>query len=92
MKQNKWFWHWQDEEEERWLIEQSKNGLELTSIQFPYTYLFEHGSAKITSYRLDYFDPKKEDLREYMHTCNKTAGFYWDDARLALFQEREHRG
>ena len=91
MKQNKWFWPWQDEEE-RWLIGQAQNGLVLTSKQFPYTYLFEHGSAKITSYRLDYFDPKKEDLREYMHTCNKTAGFYWDDARLALFQEREHRG
>jgi hypothetical protein len=76
MKQNKWFWPWQDVEEEQWLNDQAQNGFECKSIHFPFIYQFDQSSSNRTIYHLDFFDSKKEDLREFITTRNKAGWFF----------------
>jgi hypothetical protein len=70
MSKFKWFWAWQDEEEEAWLREMSKEGWHLRRINFPTIYDFESGEAKDTVYRLDYrsyWKMDKEDYQQLFH-------------------------
>ena len=76
MKYIIWFWPWQDKEEERWLNEQAQNGLALSSVKFPCTYLFDSRAHELAVYRLDYFNSKDTDLREYMNTRNINGWFF----------------
>jgi hypothetical protein len=50
----RWFWAWQDELEEAWLCEMSRQGWHLQKIVFPTVYQFIEGEPKSYSYRLDY--------------------------------------
>ena len=43
MKTNKWFWPWQDEKEETWLGEMSREGWHLRSVKLLCSYSFEKG-------------------------------------------------
>ncbi len=55
-----WFWAWDDEKEESWLREMSRNGWHFNSVTFPGNYLFEQGEPQDYVYRLDYFTNRKE--------------------------------
>lgn len=50
----KLFWAWQDEKEEAWLREMSRQGLHLQALPFPCSYRFEAGTPRDLVYRMDY--------------------------------------
>jgi hypothetical protein len=66
MQKFKWFWAWQDEAEEEWLREMSKNGWHLARIGFPTVYTFEAGEPRDFVYRLDYRSYYKMDKGDYL--------------------------
>jgi hypothetical protein len=66
MKENlicktKWFWPWQDQEEEIWLEEMSKKGLHFQELNHFGKYTFEQGVPVHYAYRLDYQDSLKDE-------------------------------
>ena len=62
----KWFWAWQDEQEEAWLREMSKSGLHLDAVTFPGSYRFFEGEPEDYVYRLDYQALKTKDKDSYL--------------------------
>lgn len=60
----KWFWPWQDQEEEKWLETLSENGLHLLTPGLYGKYTFEVGEPKDYVYRLD-FHSKIKDIETY---------------------------
>ena len=62
----KWFWPWQDEQEEEWLRSMSQNGWHLSSGGLPCIYRFRAGEPRDYVYRLDYQIHKKSDQRDYL--------------------------
>ena len=46
MRKFKWFWAWQDEDEETWLQEMSNEGWHFSGIGFPTIYSFKAGEAR----------------------------------------------
>jgi hypothetical protein len=61
----KWFWAWQDHEEEAWLRKMAQQGWHLSSF-FPTIYTFARGEPRDDIYRLDYINLKKADFDEYL--------------------------
>ncbi|MFC1933967.1 DUF2812 domain-containing protein [Chloroflexota bacterium] len=61
----KWFWPWQDEQEEAWLRSMSQKGWHLSSIGLPCVYRFRAGEPRDYVYRLDYQTFPKKDKQEY---------------------------
>jgi hypothetical protein len=62
----KWFWAWQDEQEEDWLSEMAANGYHLDEPVFPCIYRFEVGEPAEIVYRLDYPQLKNRDRASYL--------------------------
>ncbi len=58
------YWAWQDEQEENWLCEMSKNGWHLKSVS-PFVYTFHKGEPGEFVYRLDYKHTLDKDYAEY---------------------------
>lgn len=56
IRKTKWFLPWQDQEEETWLEEMSRQGLRLTKAEILGRYAFERDESKAYAYRLDYQD------------------------------------
>jgi hypothetical protein len=65
MRKIKWFFPWQDEQEEAWLTSMSKKGWHLVSVGLPCTYRFRTGESRDYVYRLDYQTFPKKDKQEY---------------------------
>jgi hypothetical protein len=61
----KWFFPWQDEQEEAWLSSMSQGGWHLASVRLPCTYIFRAGEPRDYVYRLDYQTFPKKDRQEY---------------------------
>ncbi|MFC1985864.1 DUF2812 domain-containing protein [Chloroflexota bacterium] len=61
----KWFWPWQDGQEEAWLRSMSQKGWHLSSIGLPCVYRFRAGEPRDYVYRLDYQTFPKKDKQEY---------------------------
>ena len=74
MKKFHWFWAWDDEKEETWLRQMSKEGWHFKSVSAPGNYIFEQGEPVDYVYRLDYFIDRK-DLRSYLQIFEDTG---WD--------------
>lgn len=64
-QKTKWFWPWQDEEEETWLEEMSKQGLHLLKTENFGRYVFEQGIPTDYVYRLDYREAN-DDEQHYL--------------------------
>ena len=64
----KWFWAWQDEQEEAWLRSMSQKGWHLSSVSvgLPGIYRFRAGEPQDYVYRLDYQTHKKEAQQDYL--------------------------
>jgi hypothetical protein len=75
----KWFWAWQDEAEEEWLRDMSKNGWHLDRIGFPTVYTFEAGEAQDFVYRLDYRSYYKMDKEDYLQLFNDAGWEYVEE-------------
>lgn len=61
IRKTKFFWPWQDREEEAWLEEMSRQGLHLRQARTLGRYVFEKGAPKAYAYRLDYQDSLKDE-------------------------------
>jgi len=71
MKENtirkvRWFWPWQDEQEESWLRSMSQKGWHLVSVGLAGIYRFKSGESCDYVYRLDYQTYKKKDEQDYL--------------------------
>ncbi|MFC1948610.1 DUF2812 domain-containing protein [Chloroflexota bacterium] len=62
----RWFWPWQDEQEESWLRSMSQKGWHLVSVGLAGTYKFKAGEPRDYVYRLDYQTYKKKDEQDYL--------------------------
>ncbi len=61
----KFFWAWDDDKEERWLEEMSREGLHLIALDGPFLYRFERGEPLRYAYRMDYQTSREKDLANY---------------------------
>jgi hypothetical protein len=61
----KWFWAWEDESEEAWLREMSRQGWHLLMVSFPGQYRFVRGEPRDCVYRLDFMTSRK-DYQQYL--------------------------
>ncbi len=75
VKKFKWFWAWQDEKEEDWLREMSKNGYHLKRPGFFGSFEFDLGEPTDYIYRLDFNASSNKDLDNYLQLF-EDAG--WD--------------
>lgn len=69
----KWFWSWNDEKEEAWLMQMASEGWHLAGLGLPGTYFFESGDPRKDVYRLDYINNQK-DYQNYLQLF-KDAGW-----------------
>jgi hypothetical protein len=60
-----WFWAWQDDKEESWLEEMSRQGLHLQSLGLPGMYYLDPGEPRDYAYRLD-FNTFRNDRANYL--------------------------
>lgn len=65
----KWFWAWDDEKEEAWLSNMSKEGWHLKELGFPGNYKFESGEPREYHYRMDFITNRK-DYQTYLQLFN----------------------
>ena len=82
MTQRRWFWAWQDYQEEAWLEAMSREGWHLQDVDF-LTYTFERGEPQAYVYRLDYRPDKDEqEFQEFVQEAGwqyigKTTGWLY---------------
>ena len=62
MHKFKWFWAWQDEQEEAWLRKMSQKGWHLVSVKPFGIYNFKAGEKLDSVYRLDYQTKRKDRI------------------------------
>jgi hypothetical protein len=62
---SKWFWAWQDDREEAWLGEMSRQGLHLMHPGAFGQYTFEQGEPRELAYRLDFVTNAKKNPDYY---------------------------
>ena len=62
----KWFWAWQDDKEEEWLSDMSKQGYHLSKPGFFGRYEFEQGESRNYVYRLDFMSDRKVKKETYL--------------------------
>lgn len=75
----KWFWAWQDHEEEAWLRQMAQQGYHLATVVFPTIYEFTHGEPGDAIYRLDYPDVKKKDIPAYLQLFQDSGWEHVDE-------------
>jgi hypothetical protein len=73
VKKFKWFWAWQDEQEEAWLTRMGEQGWHLHKLQGPGLYTFAAGKPRKDAYRLDFITNRK-DYSSYLQLF-KDAGW-----------------
>lgn len=66
LHKNKWFWAWDDEKEEAWLREMSREGWHLSQANLGGSYYFTKGPAQEYAYRLDFITTQVKDQQEYL--------------------------
>lgn len=70
----RWFWAWQDGDEENWLNDMSAKGLHLLRVNFPCFYHFVEGEPSTYVCRLDFKSSSQKDMDEYVQIF-KDAGW-----------------
>jgi hypothetical protein len=63
---HRWFWAWQDEQEEQWLSDLARHGVHLVKPDFLGKYTFTTGEPRNWQYRLDFRPGTKKDEAEYL--------------------------
>src|SRR5512136_684175 len=85
MSKTKWFWGWQDDREEEWLGEMSRQGWHLVRAAAFGQYTFAQGERREYTYRLDFVPGtrKKEDYYQlfrdagWEHVGEMSGWQYW---------------
>ena len=67
---HKWFWAWQDDKEEEWLSDMSKQGYHLSKPGFFGRYEFEQREPRNYVYRMDFMTGKKDQKDTYLQYCS----------------------
>jgi hypothetical protein len=75
----KWFWAWQDEQEEAWLSEMAQQGYHLEKLIFPTIYQFAVREPSEVVYRLDYPNLSKKDKVSYLQLFRDSGWDYIGD-------------
>jgi preprotein translocase subunit SecG len=65
LTQSKWYWPWQDDKEENWLGEMSRQGSHLQHVGAFGQYTFVHGESRAYAYRLDFVTTTKKNPDYY---------------------------
>jgi hypothetical protein len=65
VRKTKWFWPWQDQEEEVWLETMSASGFHLEDVSPLGTYTFKLGPPVDYAYRMDYQESIKDEHQYY---------------------------
>jgi len=65
IRKTKWFWPWQDDQEEAWLDEMSKKGFHFQKVNHFGIYTFEQGIPVNYAYRLDYQESIKDEQQYF---------------------------
>ncbi len=87
----KWFFPWQDEQEETWLRSMSKRGWHLFSVGLPCTYRFRAGEPRDYVYRLDYQTFPKKDKQEYQQLFRDAGWEYIGEMSAWQYFRKEVR-
>ena len=87
----KWFWVWQDEAEERWLGQMSKEGYHLISVSFPCIYTFRKDEPHDYTYRLDYRLMRKNDEQEYLQLFEDSGWKYLGNMYAWQYFRKENK-
>jgi hypothetical protein len=66
IRKSRWFWPWQDEQEESWLRKMANNGFHLVKADYFGQYTFQSGEPSGVVYRLDYQDGSNKDKNAYL--------------------------
>jgi len=66
INKNRLFWPWQDDKEEAWLEDMSREGWHLQAVKLLCTYTFVKGEPAPYVYRLDYYLGDKSTFPEYL--------------------------
>ena len=74
----KFFWAWQDREEEAWLRQMAQQGYHLSRLVFSTVYEFTLGEPGDVMYRMDYSDIKKTDFDQYVQLFQDSGWEYID--------------
>lgn len=82
VKKFRWFWIWQDEQEEAWLSEMATRGYHLEKPQLFGVYHFHVGDPDNVIYRLDFNVIGKKDRESYLQLF-QDAG--WEHVRGLSF-------
>ncbi|UCC16473.1 MAG: DUF2812 domain-containing protein [Dehalococcoidales bacterium] len=89
----KWFWVWQDNTEERWLEEMSRQGYHLTSVSLPCIYTFIKSESANYSYRLDYRRFSNKEKQHYLQIFIDAGWEYLGEMSLwQYFRKQEKTG
>jgi hypothetical protein len=74
IRKTKWFWPWQDEQEETWLAQMSLQGLHLKQADIGAQYEFLQGAPQQYIYRLDFRDSmKQKDKQDYLQLFDEAG-------------------
>lgn len=66
LRKFKWFWAWDDEKEEAWLGEMSRQGWHLSRLEAFGKYTFTRGAQQEYAYRMDFQTGAQKDHQEYL--------------------------
>jgi hypothetical protein len=85
----KWFWAWQDAEEEAWLRSMSQKGWHLSSVGLPCIYRFRAGEPRDYVYRLDYQTFPNRDKEEYQRLFSDAGWEHIDEMAAWQYFRKE---
>ena len=89
----RWFWAWQDEQEEAWLGEMSRQGLHLSRVGAPGNYYFSPGEPRTCSYRLDYRNTHGNEREDYLQLFGDAGWEHvWETAGWHYFRKESRSG
>ena len=92
IQKTKWFWPWQDQEEEKWLETQSQKGLHLVKPSLFGRYTFEQGEHIHYIYRLDFHSDVQKDRDAYIQIFEDTGWEYLGEKSWQYFRKAFHEG
>ncbi|MBN2076450.1 MAG: DUF2812 domain-containing protein [Dehalococcoidales bacterium] len=87
----KWFWVWQDNAEEKWLEEMSRQGYHLTSVKLPCIYTFIKSEPADYTYRLDYRRFSKDEKQDYLQIFRDAGWEYLGEISLWQYFRKEKK-
>jgi hypothetical protein len=88
----KFFWPWQDQEQEKWLKEKSQTGLHLKKPNnLMGIYTFEKGEPQVFTYRLDFQSDLKNNKETYIQIFEDAGWEYLGESSWQYFRKPDQK-